>query len=129
MTVVLDASAVLAILNGEPGAASAGRFLSTGALISSVNFAEVVGYYWRRGRGTRAVEELVALSPLVVVEFDVNDARLVGELEPFCRPYGLSLADRACLALAIRSEAPAVTADRQWARLRDAVPCPVQLIR
>ncbi len=89
---VLDASAVLALLQRELGAAQVDL---VGSVLSSVNFAEVVQMSVERGT---AVDKL--LQELDVRPFGPEEARLAEELIAVIRPYGLSLADRACLATA-----------------------------
>jgi ribonuclease VapC len=112
-TWVLDASAVLAMLHGEPGAESVGAAVDQGT-ISTVNWSEV----FRRsleGRvsvvGLRAEVEALGLE---IVPFTVDDAEQAAELLPSTRHLGLSLGDRACLALARRLDLPVLTADRSW---------------
>ena len=113
---VLDASAVLALLNEEPGAdvvaAVAGH-----SLVSAVNLSEVLAKMIDDG-GTyaQAVETLEAL-PCSAVVFDEQLAKSAGRLRADTRRFGLSLGDRACLALAEATGLPALTADRIWARL------------
>ncbi|HET7044622.1 MAG TPA: type II toxin-antitoxin system VapC family toxin [Gaiellaceae bacterium] len=113
---VLDASALLALLHAEPGAPVVEDAVER-AVISAVNWSEV---QQRRvahgvdGTGLRAdVEGLgVAIEP-----FTAEDAEQAAELWAPTRSLGLSLADRACLALALRLGRPALTADRAWLEL------------
>lgn len=113
---VLDASAVLALLLGEPGAARVGETLP-GALMSSVNLAEVISKFCERGMPVAASAQAVDALGIEVVPFDTEQARLTGELRPLTRSAGLSLGDRACLALARQRGMPAITADAAWASL------------
>jgi ribonuclease VapC len=110
---ILDSSAVLAILNAEPGAEVVAPLLAD-ALISTVNYSEVIAKLVERG-GTGA-EALAALRSiaLVTADFDLGLARRTGTLRTETMRRGLSLGDRACLALAEREMLPAVTADRSW---------------
>ena len=126
MAAVLDASAVLALYLDEPGAATVADFVA-GALLSSVNYTEVIGTAIDRGRLYDRV--LVSLSQmgLVVVAHDVALARRAGALRAATKPFGLSLGDRACLALAEREGLPIYTADRLWARLKLGID--IRLIR
>ena len=110
---VLDASAVLALLQDEPGAAVVEDVLGDAAM-SSVNWAEVAGSLAARGLPATELRESVEALGISVLAFDVLDADATGELLPSTRDAGLSLADRACLALASRLDAPALTADRAW---------------
>jgi ribonuclease VapC len=110
---VLDSSAVLAVLNGEPGADKIAEVL-TDALLSTVNYAEVVAKLVERG--TSLVEAKTALQSiaLTTVDFDIALAQRTGELRAETRKQGLSLGDRACLSLAEREGVAAITADRSW---------------
>jgi PIN domain nuclease of toxin-antitoxin system len=110
---VLDASALLALLQGERGAELIEPLLDRSA-ISAVNWSEVVQRLLRRGLAlTELGPDLDALD-LSVVSFDTRLAEAAAELAAVTRPAGLSLADRACLALARETGAPAFTADRLW---------------
>ena len=126
MSAVFDASAVLAILNDEPGAAHARSFLR-GGLITSVNSIEVGTRLVDKGATPDAARTSQRFLKIKVVEFDSYLADLAVELRLATRAHGLSLADRACIALATRERLPAITADRVWAELD--LPCPVELIR
>jgi PIN domain nuclease of toxin-antitoxin system len=110
---VLDSSAVLAVLNGEPGVDKIAQVL-TDALLSTVNYAEVVAKLVERG--TSLVEAKTALQSiaLTTVDFDIALAQRTGELRAETRKRGLSLGDRACLSLAEREGVAAITADRSW---------------
>lgn len=115
MTTVLDASAVLTLLFGEPGAESVADAIAAGAALSTVNLAEVGTVFVRNGVDRRALE---AMQEQVVVEpLSAADAVAIAALYPQVASRGLSLGDRACLALARRLELPALTADRAWADL------------
>jgi ribonuclease VapC len=126
MTAVLDASAVLAIYFNEPGA---DRVLVTlpGALLSAVNYSEVIGKCLDRGEAFAMTLRKVAAMGVEIIAFDAYLARRAGELRPLTKHLGLSLADRACLALAERENAPVLTADRKWARLDTGID--IRLIR
>lgn len=116
MTIVLDASAVLAVINREPGAelvVSALEFAS----ISAVNYAEVASKLIERGFSFDAARMSIEQIGINVVVYDDEQAIRTGELRRATKQRGLSLADRACLALAEREKAPVLTADRQWAAL------------
>jgi ribonuclease VapC len=128
MTTVLDASAVLALLYREPGHEQVAEMLA-GAVMSTVNWAEVVQKLVQRGHPAPMVAAEGARSLGVqVVPFVPADAVRTGLLWSATRRAGLSLGDRACLALAQRlPEGVAVTADHAWADLDFGVT--VQLIR
>ncbi len=118
--VVLDASAALAAAFGEAGGEAAESEMRD-AVMSSVNWAEVLQRCLRVGVPAAQAAADFQASGLRVVPFDGADARAVAEMEAATREAGLSLADRACLALAARLGAPALTVDRAWAGLRVGV--------
>jgi PIN domain nuclease of toxin-antitoxin system len=116
---VLDASALLAHLRDEAGADVVGEAIASGAVISTVNLAEVFSRVTdRRGDPVKLAAELTQsglLDGAIIVEpFTAADAIETGRLRPLTRDAGLSLGDRACLALARRLDAPALTADTNW---------------
>ncbi len=116
MTWVLDSSAILADFLKEPGCEIVRA--SRGAhVVSAVNFAEVYSKLVERGLTVEKIEKLRAIEPFTVVEFDCPQAILSAQLRPVTKHLGLSLGDRACLALAIRENATVLTADRSWAGL------------
>ncbi|HMJ03592.1 MAG TPA: type II toxin-antitoxin system VapC family toxin [Conexibacter sp.] len=119
---VLDASALLAYLRDEPGADSVADAVAGGAAISTVNLGEVFSRVADRGadpvRVARQMTDRGLLDGAITVEaFTSADAVEVGRLRPLTREHGLSLGDRACLALARRLALPAVTADTAWSKL------------
>ncbi|MFD3005846.1 type II toxin-antitoxin system VapC family toxin [Thermus tengchongensis] len=119
MKAVLDASALLALLLNEPGAARVEAVLAEGAAISAVNLAEVFSKQAERGHAPEAVRERLVREGLLgqvleVFPFTEEDALEAARLRPLIRPMGLSLGDRACLALARRLGLPALTADATW---------------
>lgn len=124
--VVLDASALLALLNQEDGAERVAPFVAD-AVISTVNLAEVVTRLALAGMPETAIRETLALLPLESVPFDVGQAIEVGLLAPTTKPSGLSAGDRVCLVLARRLNATAVTADQAWVDINAGVA--VELIR
>ncbi|HEX6000817.1 MAG TPA: type II toxin-antitoxin system VapC family toxin [Hyphomicrobiaceae bacterium] len=113
---ILDASALLAHIGGEPGADGLDA-LAGEALISAVNLAEVLAKLSERGLSQRDADGIVYRYRLEVIPFDEELARQTGALRPATRSLGLSLGDRACLALAQRERLPVLTADRSWAKL------------
>jgi PIN domain nuclease of toxin-antitoxin system len=125
---VLDASAVLAMLLKEPGADEVERIIAD-SVISTVNLGEVVGHYTRAGADIDAVHRLVDPLPMDRTDFDEDLAFTVAWLLPITKALGLSYADRACLALAIRLDIPAVTSDQIWGRLPQIDKLTVKLIR
>jgi PIN domain nuclease of toxin-antitoxin system len=125
---VLDASALLALLRAEPGGDRVGNALADSA-ITAVNFAEVVGHYARNGGQDAEIHAILDPLPISLVPFDDELAYHVGLLLPMTRPAGLSLGDRACLALARRLDVPALTADRAWQAIAAQLGVRVELIR
>ena len=126
--VVLDASAMLALINEEPGH-EAVEAVMPGALLSSVNLAEVVSKLAERGMpAERAQAVTLALGPRIV-DFDATLAEISGRLRPLTRASGLSLGDRCCLALAKHRGAVAFTTERVWVEIADAVGVSVRNIR
>lgn len=119
---VLDASAILALLFGEPGNERLTEELLGESAASTVNLAEVQTAMVRRGV---ASVEAWARAIIVVgemVPFTQDQARVAGGLVAQTRPLGLSLGDRACLALALELKAPVYTADKSWKKLRLGIP-------
>lgn len=115
-TVVLDASALLALLHEEPGSEVVEEALGD-AVISSVNWAEVSGLLQVRGLPAVPLRETVEALGVSIDSFGAEDADATGALLGTTRDAGLSLADRACLALARMLGVPALTADRAWLSL------------
>jgi ribonuclease VapC len=113
---VLDASAVLALLFGEPGAEAVADLIARGAAVSAVNLSEVATVLVRRELDVGGI--IQALVQQVAVEaFTEADALSAALLHPAGAKFGLSLADRACIALARRLGSNAATADQAWSEL------------
>ena len=115
--VVLDASALLAVLNQERGADKLTPALLTDAVCSTVNLAEVQGKLVDRGVNPDDGWEATLSLLREVVPFTHEHARLAGDLALQTRALGLSLGDRACLALGIALKAAVYTADSSWKKL------------
>lgn len=114
--VVLDASAALAWLRAEAGAEQVDAALN-GAVISAVNASETAQKLIQNGAdGSRVLTQLLGLG-LTLTPFGGEDALAAAEIWAHTKPYGLSLADRACLALAQRLQRPVLTADQAWKQL------------
>jgi len=113
---VLDSSALLALLLAEPGAEAVTRALP-GALLSAVNLAEIVAKLSERGMPAGEARTAVEATGVDIVDFTADQACLCGELRGSTKARGLSLGDRACLALARTHALPVITADRAWAGL------------
>jgi len=118
--VVLDASALLALLNAESGSQEVAERLSEAA-VSAVNLSEVVAKLSERGVPESEIRTALDGLGLEIVAFDETTAYRAGLLRRVTRPAGLSLGDRACLALALQLEAPVFTTDRSWKTLRIGV--------
>jgi len=101
MTVVLDASALIAMIKGEKGAAKVATGIA-GARVSSVNYAEVVTHFIHAGMPEREVDAMLDPLPLTVVPADKALAQIAGRLRAITAEAGLSLGDCFCLALAQR---------------------------
>ena len=116
MSVVLDASALLAYLQLEPGAGPVRAVLGR-AIMSTVNWTEVIQK--AAGSESEAAELRIDLESLglVLEPFSAGQAETAGSLRARTLEYGLSLGDRACLALAIERGETILTADRVWPRL------------
>jgi ribonuclease VapC len=125
--IVLDASAILAVIGAEPGAEKLTPQLLARAIASTVNLAEVQAKLVSRGwTSEQAWED--ATSPIrEAVPFDEQQARIAGDLVAQTRHLGLSLGDRACLALGTALDLPVHTAERAWKKLK--INIPVHLIR
>jgi PIN domain nuclease of toxin-antitoxin system len=122
---VIDASALLAVLQKEIGYLSVVPLLN-GAYFSTVNLSEVLQKSEQKGlKISNLVSSLEGLG-LNLVSFTPEQAELTASLWKSTQPYGLSLGDRACLALAQSLNAIAVTADKAWANIPNIQ---VQVIR
>ena len=114
--VVADASAILAALKNEPFTKVDPQRL-VGATISTVNLCEVLSKLHEDGLNEAQADAAVSAMDLHVVAFDEPQAHIAARLRSVTRHAGLSLGDRACLALCSRLGYPVVTADRVWASL------------
>lgn len=125
---ILDASALLAMLRSEPGGDLVANAL-VGAKMSVVNHAEIVSYYARLGGQAEAIEAMLRPLPIELVPVDAAIASAAGLLAALTSDAGLSLGDRFCLALAKAEGGPALTADRAWTGVADAAGVEVRFIR
>ena len=128
MAVVLDASAVLALLFDEPGAAKV-RERIHGGLLGTTNLAEITAKLTDKGVPADEAARAVTLLGVEVVPFTEAHAHASSLMRPTTRAAGLSLGDRACLALAITRSLPALTAERRWPEIAEAVGGRVEVIR
>ncbi|MFL6231640.1 MAG: type II toxin-antitoxin system VapC family toxin [Thermoanaerobaculia bacterium] len=114
---VLDASALLALLNAEPGQEVVERSIP-GAAISAVNLSEVVAKLTEAGMSEEAVRSTLEDIEVDVHPFDRESAYRTGALRTATKKLGLSLGDRACIALGGKLQRPVLTADRHWRDLK-----------
>jgi len=127
-TVVLDASALLALLRGEPGAKKVEGALGD-ARMSVVNMAEVASHFHRLGMPSDVVDQMLRPLPVTLVPADAELCWEAGRLRRLTAEAGLSLGDRFCLALAKRDKLPTWTADKKWKEVADVAEVRVVLIR
>jgi len=131
---VLDASALLALVQDEPGAARVQDALARGVLMSAVNWAEVLSRLAELGvapesAGARLHAGTAGDDALTVVPFDVAQARDVARLRQPTRHLKLSLGDRACLALGRATRLPVLTTDGAWRAVSRRLRVRVEVIR
>jgi len=126
--VVLDASALLALLQDEPSANKVAGVIAS-AQICVVNYTEVVSHFIRLGMPEREVDAMLDPLPMTIVPADKMLGQLAGRLRAVTAEAGLSLGDRFCLALAVRNDLPAWTADKAWRTVADAAKANVVVIR
>jgi PIN domain nuclease of toxin-antitoxin system len=122
VNVLLDASALLAFVQAEPGAEIVERALE-GSLISAVNFSESATRIAARGIDPRPVLDDILEFGIDVLDFDFRCSMALIDVQAHERRLGvrLSLGDRCCLATAMIEELPILTADREWSRFADLV--------
>jgi PIN domain nuclease of toxin-antitoxin system len=123
---IFDASALLALMLGEPGADIVENHLAE-AVISAVNYSEVIAKLLQHGMPFDLAMTGVAKLIAEVVPFEKEHAIVTAALREETADYGLSFADRACLALGRITRLPVLTADQAWAELKIKVR--VELIR
>jgi ribonuclease VapC len=115
--IVLDASALLALIQNELGAAVI-RPLLKRAVMSTINVAEVLTALQRVE--VQPKDAIVSVGDIIheITPFDIEQAQSTAELQPIVRHKGLSLGDRACIALGQKLQAPIYTADKIWGELQ-----------
>jgi len=126
MKVVLDASALLAYLQDEPGCNAVERVLEE-SCISSVNWSEVIQKSIDADVDTGGLREDLETLGLVVHDFTPAHADVTGKLWKQTKRFGLSLGDRACLSLGITLNLPVLTTDKEWKKPK--LPVRVNVIR
>jgi PIN domain nuclease of toxin-antitoxin system len=117
---VLDASALLAFLRNEPGAGEVAAVLRM-SCISAVNLAETISKMVEYGKPLEDVGYQIDRLRIPVIPFDAEQATIVASLWKATRVIGLSLGDRACLAVGLKMGRPVLTAERAWAKLEVGV--------
>lgn len=122
---ILDASAILAVLQNETGKDKVETILDKSA-ISRINFVEVLTKLVEKGMTIDEAQETFDDLELKIIEFDENQSLKAVEIRPLTKHLGLSLGDRCCLALAILEGLPAVTADKNWINWNV---CKIEIIR
>jgi ribonuclease VapC len=125
---VLDASALLALLQEEAGAGKVADAIAMSRM-ASVNYAEVVSHFIHAGMPAGEVDAMLHPLPMTIVDADQGLATIAGRLRAVTAEAGLSLGDRFCLALAVRDGLPALTADKTWRTIADAAGVKVSVIR
>lgn len=123
---VLDASALLALLNQEPGKDRVEQVLPD-SVVGAVNYCEAVGKLIDAGVPENEARNSVGLLNIEIIDFDENLAFLAASIRPSTRKLGLSLGDRSCLALGLARRATVVTTERNWSKLELGVK--VEVIR
>jgi ribonuclease VapC len=127
--VVLDASALLALFNDEPGADRVMQALELPCLLSAANHTEVLTKLLDKGLSPPDAATVMTSVELRIVAFDAAQSADAAWLRTATRKVGLSLGDRACLALARAEGAAVLTADKPWLLIARAVGLQVQCIR
>ncbi|WP_374495457.1 type II toxin-antitoxin system VapC family toxin [Zoogloea sp.] len=130
MNSVLDASAILAWILREPGSERVRELMATGnCLLSAVNAAEIITKLADKDRPETALRQVIAHIGAECLPFDAAQATEAGLLRPLTRHLGLSLGDRACLALARLHGSAVITADRPWLQLAEPLGLSIECIR
>lgn len=125
---ILDSSALLALLHREPGQDTVESVLEV-AGISAVNFCEVIGKLLAVPMDLSTAVEAARATQIAVIPFDDQAACDAAALQPLTKALGLSLGDRACLALARREGTPVLTTDRAWKKIAPKLSIDVRVLR
>ena len=129
MTVVLDASALLAVIQREPGQQLVVDAIADGTVIGAANLAEVVTKLVEAGWPEARIRDAIDPFATEVIALEESQAYVTGLLRQATRSRGLSLGDRACLALAMRLGARVLTTDRNWRGVALDPPVEIVVIR
>ncbi|MBL8583890.1 MAG: type II toxin-antitoxin system VapC family toxin [Rhizobiaceae bacterium] len=114
--VVLDSSAIIAVLKNEPGSETVVSQLANAA-VSAVNLQEIANKMLQAGAPEPIIRQAIAELGVIVMPHDGEDAFQAAALTSLTRKFGSGLGDRSCMALAIRLGVPALTTDRAWTKL------------
>ena len=123
---ILDASALLALLQGEPGADKVQAVLHR-AIINTVNWSEVIQKLSVHDPDVADIRPEMELTGLRILPFSVAQAEICASLWQQAKPFGLSLADRSCVATGIDCKMDVMTADKIWQNM--ALPIVIHAIR
>lgn len=115
--VVLDASALLALLNQESGGETVENYLAN-SVMSTVNLSEVISILREIEINQTEAEEIVSGLVSEIIPFNYQQACIAAALRKTTKSHGLSLGDRACFALAKELDLPIVTADKAWEKVK-----------
>lgn len=127
---VLDASAIIAFLQGEPGDELVRQALQSGhCVVSAANQAEVIAKALDRGGTPEAIKAILAELAYTVIDIKAEDGVQAGWMRSQTRQIGLSLGDRLCLAVAQRLKAKILTADRPWLAMAEPLGIDIRCIR
>lgn len=120
--IVLDASAILALIQNERGAEKLTDELMDNAVISTVNLAEVQSKLVKKGFESDEAWDMVLSLVTAAEPYTSEQARIAGDLITKTEKYGLSLGDRSCLALALSLKSPVYTTEQIWKNLKLGIP-------
>lgn len=126
--IVIDSSVVLAVLRDEPGADNAIEMMHKG-MMTSVNFGEVAQVQLREGHSRAEIERTMDAFAIPTINVDADLAYSAAEMRMTALAKGMSQADCICLALAKREGVAALTGDRKWLEVADALGVEVKLFR
>jgi PIN domain nuclease of toxin-antitoxin system len=124
--IVFDSSAILALLKMESGHEIVSKNLEQ-AIVSSVNFCEVVSFLSKKTQKQDEMIKFLRETFDCIEDFNIEQAKIAGSFISITKDYGLSLGDRACLALAKYKNIPVLTADKAWGKLNLGIK--IKLIR
>nr|WP_326532165.1 type II toxin-antitoxin system VapC family toxin [Rhodoferax sp.] len=128
--IVLDASAILAFLQGEPGEEFVRQALQSGnCMVTAANHSEIIAKVVDRGVDAAAIKTVIEQLAYVVVDVTAEDGECAGWMREQTRAIGLSLGDRLCLATAQRLKAAVLTADRPWLAMAQPLGLAIRCIR